>query len=489
MEIDYKTILITEENSKALDNFSIPTLNTSGEVLMALAAQSIFSLYKESFKDYRIIVLSGNGNNGGDGLVLSYLFFHSGFRIELFLKDGNSSKETNFHKEIAVRSGIEIQSLSKFQGLKLTSSSEKILIIDAILGTGFKGTLQVELQHIISTISNLYTSNKNIRILNIDTPSGFTGLNHKESMPIDILCEIGIKKIRNQFAIPLCKEYSLHEIGFPIAEFLKENTITHKTLIDPSQFEIQKSLEREKNSNKYTNGAAAFVGGSKGMTGAILLSQKIFHKLGGGISCIYSPSKNIIKKVLKKNPSILIKSLKNTITDDSFYLKSKAIVIGPGLSEDFELNESLLREDTFFILDAGIFNKAKKWDLNRNVLLTPHDGELKKISGKYFDSLEEKLDFIREFCVSKNTNLLLKGYVNVLGTSDGFLFFRPSANPKLATMGTGDILTGVLAFYLIKFQNIVKAVQYSLCFLDQSAHMKEKHPTASEIVDYLGETI
>jgi hypothetical protein len=56
-------------------------------------------------------------------------------------------------------------------------------------------------------------------------------------------------------------------------------------------------------------------------------------------------------------------------------------------------------------------------------------------------------------------------------------------------MGTGDILTGVLAFYLIKFQNIVKAVQYSLCFLDQSAHMKEKHPTASEIVDYLGETI
>ena len=79
MEIDYKTILITEEKSKALDNFSIPTLNTSGEVLMALAAQSIFSLYKESFRDYRIIVLSGNGNNGGDGLVLSYLFYHSIF--------------------------------------------------------------------------------------------------------------------------------------------------------------------------------------------------------------------------------------------------------------------------------------------------------------------------------------------------------------------------------------------------------------------------
>jgi len=488
MEIDYRSILLTEEKSKTLDNFSIPTLNTSGEVLMALAAQSIFSLYKNSFRDYKIIVLSGNGNNGGDGLVLSYLFFQSGFKTEVYLKDGNSSRETNFHKEIAQRSGIEFQSLSKILEVRLDNSSEKILIIDAILGTGFKGTLQVEIQNIISTIRNLIASNKNIRIINIDTPSGFTGLNHKECMPIDILCEIGIRKIRNQFAIPLCKEYSLHEIGFPIAEFLKENTITHKTLIDPSQVEIQNSLEREKNSNKYTNGAAAFVGGSKGMTGAILLSQKIFHKLGGGISCIYSPSKNIIKKVLKKNPSILIKSLKNAITDDSFYLKSKAIVIGPGLAEDYELNETLLREDTFFILDAGIFNKAKKWDLNRNVLLTPHDGELIKISGKHFVSLEEKLDFIREFCVSKNTNLLLKGYVNVLGTYDGFLFFRPSANPKLATMGTGDILTGVLAFYLIKFQNIVKAVQYSLCFLDQSAHMKEKHPTASEIVDYLGET-
>jgi ADP-dependent NAD(P)H-hydrate dehydratase / NAD(P)H-hydrate epimerase len=489
MEIDYKSILLTEEKSKALDNFAISSLNTSGEVLMALAAQSIFSTYKNSFKDYKIIVLSGNGNNGGDGLVLSYLFYQSGFKTEVFLKDGNSSKETNFHKEIAVRSGIEIQSLSKILELLLNKPSEKILIIDAILGTGFKGILPYELQNIVSTISNLYTSNKNIRILNIDTPSGFTGLNDRECMPIDILCEIGIKKIKNQFAIPLCNEYSFHEIGFPIAEFLKGNATTYKTLLDPSLLEIQKSMERDKNSNKYSNGAASFVGGSKGMTGAILLSQKIFHKLGGGISCIYSPSKNLIKKVLQKNPSILIKSIKDKITKDSFYLKSKAIVIGPGLSPNFELKESLLTENSFFILDAGIFIKAKNWDLNRNVLLTPHDGELKKISGKNFDTLENKLDFIREFCISKNTNLLLKGYVNVLGTHDGLLYFRPSANPKLATMGTGDILTGVLAYYLIKFQNIVKAVQYSLCFLDQSANMKEKHPNALEILDYLGETI
>jgi hydroxyethylthiazole kinase-like uncharacterized protein yjeF len=489
MEIDYKSVLLTEQESKALDNFSIPTLKTSGEVLMALAAQSIFSIYKEKFREYRIIVLSGNGNNGGDGLVLSYLFFLSGYRTELYLKDGNSSQETNFHKEIAVRSGIEIQSFSKFQDLRFPPSSEKILIVDAILGTGFKGELPLALRNIFSTLSKSYNSNKNIRILNIDTPSGFTGLNYEECMPIDILCEIGVKKIKNQFAIPLCKEYSFHEIGFPILEYIRGNQITCKTLLDPSQVELQKSFERKKNSNKYSNGAAAFVGGSKGMTGAILLSQKIFHTLGGGISCIYSPSKNLIKKVIKKNPSLLIKSLKDKITKDSFYTKCKAVVIGPGLSEDFEIKESVLKENAFFILDAGVFNRAKNWNLNRNILLTPHDGELIKISGKHFGSLEEKLDFIREFCVSRNTNLLLKGYVNILGTYDGLLFFRPSANPKLATMGTGDILTGVLAFYLIKFQNITKAVQYSLCFLDQSAKMKVKHPTANEIVEYLGETI
>jgi ADP-dependent NAD(P)H-hydrate dehydratase / NAD(P)H-hydrate epimerase len=486
MEIKNNNILLTEQASLELDRFTVSHLNTSGEVLMAMASQSIFTKYKKKFKNYSIFILSGSGNNGGDGFVLSYLFYNSGFHTEIFAKEGNYSSETIFHKNIAIASGVQIHPyVSLLEKIK-QRKDKKILLIDAFIGSGFKGNLSPQVRDFFSQIRNLKISHPNLRILNVDTPSGFDGKNYLECMPIDLLCEIGIKKLKNQFSIPYARKYTFHEIGFPIHSFLDKTPSRLKCMENPKISDLRKVTSRDKNSNKYSNGAAGFIGGSKGMTGAILLSQKLFHILGGGISCIYSDSHKLIHEILKKEPSTMVRSLEMSPENEGFYTKCNSIVIGPGLSEENSLEDSVLTGSAFFILDAGILIKAKNWNLNRNVILTPHEGELKKLSGRNFESLEDKLDFIIDFCINRNTNILLKGPVNILGTFDGNLFLRSSSNSKLATMGTGDLLTGALAYFLTRSQDIVQAVQYSLYLLDKTSHMKKKHPTSTEILEYLG---
>ncbi len=489
MEININKFLLSEQGSKELDSFAISRIKTSGEILMGMASQSIFTKYKKKFKNYKILILAGNGNNGGDGFVLSYLFFNSGFDTSIFFKEGNHTPETLIHKNIAIASGLQFYTHLSIINQLESLPNEKILLVDAFIGSGFKGDLSPEFKDFFSKI--LYYKNKypNFRILNVDTPSGFNGTNPKECMPIDILCEIGVKKIKNQFAIPFTKNYSFHEIGFPIHFFLEKNPSPYKFLIDPKISVFERVTNRDKNSNKYSNGAAAFVGGSKGMTGAILLSQRLFHLLGGGISCIYSDSHPLFEKLLKNEPSSMVRNLMSSLEKEVFYAKCNSIVIGPGLSEENLLDEKVITDSSFFILDAGILNKAKNWKLNRNVLLTPHEGELRKLSGRSFESLEDKLGFIIDFCKNKNTNILLKGSVNILGTFDGSLYFRTSPNPKLATMGTGDLLTGALAFFLSRLQNVVQAVQFSLYFLDRTSLIKKKHPTSTEMLHFLGDSI
>ena len=91
MEINSFSILFSGEESKELDEFAVKHLSTKGEVLMSLASGSIFTKYYNEFKSHTIKVICGNGNNGGDGIVLAYLFFQSNCDVEIYYKEGKSS--------------------------------------------------------------------------------------------------------------------------------------------------------------------------------------------------------------------------------------------------------------------------------------------------------------------------------------------------------------------------------------------------------------
>jgi len=488
MEINQSSYLFSGEESKKLDEFAVEYLSTKGEVLMSLASGSIFSKYYNQFKDHTIKVIAGNGNNGGDGIVLAYLFFQANCDVEIYHKEGESSSEYLFHKNIAVKSNIKFYPLASLIESIEHSKNNKVLIIDSLFGTGLKGLPGNEYLSIFNYLKYKLTENK-IRILNIDTPSGFRIDNPNHTIPIDILCEIGCKKIINQFAKIYSKEYSFFSIGFPLKEFVSKKKWNYFLIGDPEENKFKESLERKPDSNKYTNGSCSFFGGSKGMSGAIILSQSIFHALGGGISCIYTESSDTIKNVLKSDPSKMIKKFPEDLREETFYKKSKSLVFGPGLSLKANLPKDPLQNKTFTIIDAGMIQKASFLPLHELTLLTPHTGELNSLAGIKLETYEEKIQFIQSFCLEFNTNILLKGPVNILSTHSGGIFIRTLSNPKLAVMGTGDILTGILAYFYNRLGNLLETVQYSLFLLEQSSKITKKNPTALEILKFLTERL
>jgi hydroxyethylthiazole kinase-like uncharacterized protein yjeF len=488
MEINSFSYLFSGEESKKLDEFAVEYLSTKGEVLMSLASGSIFSKYYNQFKDHTIKVIAGNGNNGGDGIVLAYLFFQSNCDVEIYYKEGSSSFEYLFHKKIAIKSNIQFHPLESLVDSVENCKNNKILIIDSLFGTGLNGKMGNEYLLIFKYLNDKLKQKK-IRILNIDTPSGFLIDNPSNSVPIDMLCEIGCKKIINQFAKIYSNEYSFFSIGFPLKEFVSQKKWNYFMLDDPEENHFKESLEKKNESNKYTNGSCSFFGGSKGMSGAIILSQTIFHALGGGISCIYTDASDTIKEVLKEDPSKMIKEFPEDLKEDTFYKKSNSLVIGPGLSLDAKLPKDLLQNKTFTILDAGMIQRSSTLPIHELTLLTPHAGELNSLAGKKLETYEQKIQFIQSYCLEYNTNILLKGPVNILSTNSGEIFIRTFSNPKLAVMGTGDLLTGILAYFYNRLGNLLQTVQYSLFLLEQSSNIPKKNPTAFEILKFLSERL
>ncbi len=485
--MELKPVFLDSESQK-LDKFTIKELGFSPEVLMGMAATSIFEKYRELAKGKNIIILAGSGNNGGDGIALGVLFHCLGEEVKIYKKTGKHSQEYLFYLQKAQDLNIPIEGLESFLAYHPVPNKE-IFIVDCLLGTGFKPPLTTDMSIFIQSVNVLY-KNLNKTILSIDVPSGFN-LEDPESDYIraDILAEVGCAKLVNLYSRCLVKEYSFHPISFPVKLFQQINPVKNFFCTPKTKTHLKQKQNRSPNSHKYSNGVACFLGGSEGMEGAILLSQKAFHSTGGGYSQVFSPSKFIRELGLRQDPSFIYNPLNFDCLKLEIWDKATAIVIGPGLKkEDLGLDVGFfLKKSSYLILDAGAIILAKGKTLSARTILTPHLGEFQKLIDKDLHSHIDVINELRECAVKMKAYILLKGHVSILASPEGQLYFFPFVNPKLSTMGTGDLLCGVLAFFLSKNTKIEEAVWDSLSYLYFSKDMEKNFPTAEEIRKYLEE--
>ncbi|PJZ69193.1 bifunctional ADP-dependent (S)-NAD(P)H-hydrate dehydratase/NAD(P)H-hydrate epimerase [Leptospira perolatii] len=469
--------LFSDQESQDLDKISISESGIRAEILMGFAALSIFQTWYSQFLEYKqIVILSGSGNNGGDGFALAHFLSAEKIKCKVFFKEGTHSEETIFYKNLAETSGAELLPLEKF---KASDFSEQILVVDALLGTGFRGKLTGVVENAISEIRKLQ-SRSDIRkfVISIDCISGYDPEAKAPFVP-DAIAEIGMPKLRNLIFPEKISKKTFHPIGFKREEFSTEA----KVLLPAKIEEIQPYLHRDPSSHKYGNGSAFFLGGSQGMTGAILSSVLTFHELGGGISTILSPSEKTIQKVLKKDPSLMIENWnpKENPFHSNFLKKAKVIVLGPGLSREDSAIQWSLPQRIPIVVDAGAILPISKLELGKNTLLTPHIGEWSQISGKTYSSLPQAWEDAKVWAKEKSCYLLLKSYVSILCTPEAKSYFWRGQDPKLAVMGTGDVLAGMIAFFLAKGENIADSVRLSHSLLSILAANREGYPTAGKI--------
>ncbi|EMN88438.1 YjeF family C-terminal domain protein [Leptospira weilii str. UI 13098] len=499
-------------------------------------ALSIYQKYRKKLLSYDLVqILCGNGNNGGDGLALAFFLIQGGIEPKVYLKDGGLSKESEFYKNAFLNSGGKILPLESFD----FSDKKNIFVVDALLGTGFRFPLKSPLDIVISKIKeNKQKNPKGSFILSIDAVSGF---NEDFPLPfgIDALAEIGIKKWKNRF-LPGKVRKTFHRIGFPIGKNTdlslsiqndqnQDNPVSRTTfniefnqnpqaqsnqnqiesnenqevesneIKDRAPFEsksrtgkilwkkipksiLKKTFPREENSHKYKNGSLVLIGGSQGMSGAALSSLLTFHGLGGGISLLLTPSEKTVRGVLKKDPSLMV----NTIPESSdimnlpFVRKASVLLLGPGLKTE-ECPIFPLPKEKFCVLDAGAIKAYQNILLHEKALMTPHTGELENLLNTKIKSVGQGISLAKEYTKNFKTYLLWKRYSSFLIDPNGTVFLWETPEPKLAVMGTGDLLAGILSFYLSKSFTIPEAVQLSFSLLTQAAKKSKGFPTASVI--------
>lgn len=468
--------LFNDSESRELDRITIRERGISGISLMGFAALSVFKGWeKRLLKSERILILCGSGNNGGDGYALAQFLKAEGCKVEIFSKAGNLSDETLYYKKLTESLRIPTRRLADFRSGFV---KEGDILIDALLGTGFQGSLEGEIAAVVREISDAKERLRDLCfVLSIDAVSGF---NPESALPfpVDGLAEIGSPKLKNLF-YPLEEENkTFHPIGFLREEFPTSKFVFRKS---PEE-ELRERLVRERDSHKYKNGSAVFFGGSEGMSGAILSSALAFQELGGGISQIMSPSPHTLQRILKKDPSFMVgpvESGKDPLSG-SFAKKARVIALGPGLSST-DAPKLAFPKNAKIILDAGAITTYSSETLGPDTILTPHLGEWSSLQGKDYPGIYGSLEDASAWSKNKQCYLLLKGSVSVLFTPEGKSYFWDYPEPKLAVMGTGDLLVGILAFFLSRGEEMTEAVRLSQSVLLYCARACKGYPTAGRM--------
>jgi ADP-dependent NAD(P)H-hydrate dehydratase / NAD(P)H-hydrate epimerase len=236
---------------------------------------------------------------------------------------------------------------------------------------------------------------------------------------------------------------------------------------------------RRKTSYKYSNGKALIIGGSKGLSGSVILSSLAALSSGAGAVLAAIPvsiSAHFSRKMLEVIKTELDETSEGSIAGTSYERISKqikkadAVLIGPGLSLNKEtksfLFELIEKCDKNLIIDADALTLIAedpgillKRNSKNGIILTPHIGEFSKLSGlKIEDITPDRFLAVREFSARYSVNVIMKSETSFACLKTGEIFINPTGNELLASAGSGDVLSGILVSLLAQTKDVKKAM-------------------------------
>lgn len=477
--------VLTAAQMREADRLTTERYGVPSDLLMENAGAAVASYLADAYPElnaYRIFILCGKGNNGGDGFVVARRLRERGLFPHVVL----------FAEPSAVRGDAAIN-LSRWQkgggDLRVVTSAaewdatreflaESDLIVDALLGTGLKGPVEGLLAQIIEDM-NAHASehpSRRPRIVSVDMPSGLASDAEDFGGPVivaDATVTLTAPKLGQMISARADRAGKLivAQIGTP-PELLDDDPHLKLHWLEPSEFR-RLPLVRRADANKGTYGHALIVAGSLGKSGAALLAGRAALRSGAGLVTVATPL-DILPIVAAGMPELMTAPLLSTETgsvgmasfDDGRFASivhgKSAMAIGPGLSTDTQAQEfirrAVLETDLPVILDADGLNafagRTDELKTRKTVLLalTPHPGEMARLLGITAAEVQKhRLDIALEAAARWRAHVILKGYHTILALPDGRAFFNTTGNPGMATGGTGDVLTGMLAGLTAEF--------------------------------------
>ena len=494
--------LVTAEKIKEIDQicenkYNIPTL-----LLMEKAGKGIYEhIIKKDWKGKTFAVICGGGNNGGDGLVVARYLYLNGYDVTIYLTENPKSKLASFNYEYAKSLNINIRTNIHPHDW-IDELRQYNVIIDAIFGVGYK--IKNQLNYPINAIEE----NNDKYIYSIDIPSGINGNTGKTDNHSVIanetitLCSPKIGLYINP-GKDRCGKITCLDIGVPEELMHFENFPNAFTKED---FHTPK---RYANSHKGTYGHVGIIGGRANMTGAGSMCALAAYKSGCGYVSIACPERYIQSFSNKVLEAVIspVKGGEYFYTEDSIselksFIKNKnMIVIGPGLGKD-ELSEKIcieileeINSNSNILIDAdGIWAINNHLDLlPKNAILTPHPKEMSYLTGLTIQEIQNnRLEIAENFAKKYEVILVLKGN-DTITTNGTDTYINTSGCDGMATAGSGDVLSGIIAGLLAQKQNysidITETVAGAVWLHGYSGETAQENlgfgMTATDIIKYI----
>jgi ADP-dependent NAD(P)H-hydrate dehydratase / NAD(P)H-hydrate epimerase len=440
------------------ERFGVPSLT-----LMENAGNAVANFVLEQYPEARkIAVLCGKGNNGGDGFVAARRLKEAGREVlvvlladaaelrgdaaEMFRKMPIAPIVSNSHEQLAAAN---------------VRMREADVLLDAILGTGFRPPVSGLYAEAIAAINAI-----EVPVVAVDIPSGADG----DAMGpqtgavarADAIVTFTAPRPAHVFGSLTDGPTVMAPIGSPEEAIQSSLHLNVTTANDVARFLRPRAAE----ANKGSFGHVLVIGGSLGKAGAAAMAGMSALRVGAGLSTVATP-RSVLATVAGFHPEIMTEPCEETEAGTislraleyahmDHLVKGKTVLaVGPGISrhaETVEFVRTIVQKYNLpVVLDADGLNAFegqidKLNGAGRTLVITPHPGEMARLTGLSIPEIQrDRIGVARNFARDHKLVVVLKGHRTLIALPDEEVWVNTTGNPGMATGGTGDVLTGMMA--------------------------------------------
>ena len=497
--------IFSSEVLREIDNATCEAQNIDSLELMERAANAAcYEIISRFMPGQRIVVVAGPGNNGGDALAVARLLLERGYRnVEVFLFNirGRLSHDCDEErKKLITIDGIDFTEVTReftppFLG-------ENDVVIDGLFGSGLKQTLQGGFVALTR-----YINDSGAYVISLDIPSGLFGewnenVLHRDMIHANLTLTFQLPRLSFFFEenAEVIGEWKLLDIDLDPA---KMKSLPSNYMLVEARSVRPLLRPRLSFTGKRDYGSALLFCGSAGMMGAAVMCARACMKSGVGLATVHS-ARCGMQVLQTASPETMFEPDRNEhfISDMTVHHVHQAVAAGPGIGtheQTISALESLLKNCNHpLLLDADALNCISKRPsllsmLPPNTIITPHIGEFDRLFGEHRNS-EARLQKAVEMAKYYNIIIVIKGHYTATVRPTGKVYFNSTGNPGMATAGSGDVLTGVIAAFMAQGYRPEHAATIGVYIHGLAGDLAEKEfgevgMVSSDIADNIGRAV
>jgi len=499
------------------DRQTIEMIGVPSRVLMENAGRAVVAAMAEAFDalpSRQVTAVCGRGNNGGDGFVIARVLVAMGVSVRVLLlgRATDVAGDARANLELLSRVGVTVTEIADEASWASHASELRNgdVIVDALFGTGLARPLDGLAAAVVGAINDAGRP-----VVAVDLPSGLSADTAEIAGPAvraTLTVTFAAPKLPHVL-LPgesLCGRLIVADIGIPpeIIEGLDGRYVEWLTaaslrpLIKP----------RKPDSQKGDFGRVLIVAGSRGKTGAAALSARAALRAGAGLVTVATPAscQPVVAALGAEYMTEAVgEDADGTIAasaiDRVLEIDADVIAAGPGLGRSpgaVAFVQALVRRarvplvldaDALFALasDLSVLEAASRAD----IVITPHPGEMSRLTGKSIGDVQaRRMGISVEFAAAHGVTVVLKGHRTVIASPNGRLALNSTGNPGMATAGSGDVLTGMIAGWYGQLRNVDHAVRlavylHGLAGDHAESAAGESALIAGDLIDHLGSAV